>query len=121
MHRHRLEVIARQATYLGHCTFCDNVMIRFKINPFEDQTDEYPREIREKMDRLAEVINAVANRYRDMEIVILDGASITGLLKMIRYRCSRDPIFILDGKVIHSGSIPGYTTLAKIIDAYLLK
>ena len=115
MGRHRLEIITRQAIFLGHCTYCDNVMIGFKVNPYKGQIDEYPERFRDWISRMSELIIALANRFRDMEIVIYNSVGVTGILKMLRYRVFREPVFILDGRVLLNGYIPMYREIEGLI------
>ncbi len=119
MRESKLEIISKQVTLLGHCTFCDNVMLGFNIRPQEGQLEEYPVEFRRKILVMSELINSIANRFNNLKIVIYDAASITGLLKMLKHMCFRDPVFILNGKVIYRGGIPSYKELESVISRYI--
>ena len=96
-----LEVIAPTFQGLGMCTACELVAAQAAVGgrSTERALEEYPEEWRDEVQRLADWVYDLAERYGDgILIKVIDPQSPRGLVMSLRYRVRQYPSWIVDGK-----------------------
>jgi hypothetical protein len=96
----RLEVIAPTFEGMGICTVCELVMSEAGVgeHPTHRGLDEYPTDWQEEYRQLLEWVYGLGDRYGPRILIkVIDPWSAEGLLKGLRYRVRRYPIWIVNG------------------------
>ena len=97
----RLEILAYAPTEFYHCQHCelvwDSVGFGKRIRA-EQRSQALPSDLTAEYTAIADWVGEVHARYGDqLEVKVVDVASVEGLVKSIRHRARRFPAFVLDG------------------------
>jgi hypothetical protein len=111
----RIEVIAPILESYGLCVSCHVLM---KEAGLEGEGPDYPPEWKEDFRRLVDWVMSLSKSYGDrVFIVLIDPRSLQGFWRCIRYRVTRYPSFIIQGKKYYVGW--DREALRQVIDSFL--
>lgn len=97
----RLEILAYAPTEFYHCQHCelvwDSVGFGKRIRA-EQRSQALPSDLTAEYAAIAGWVGDAHARYgNQLEVKVVDVASIEGVIKSIRHRARRFPAFVLDG------------------------
>jgi hypothetical protein len=102
----QLDILAFLPGSFASCPNCElwlkHTGVRAEVN--QEHRADFPPELLEESDRLAEWIGQVAQRYgRTIRIRVMDPQSVQGLWKSLRHGIHRYPAFIINGRLTYIG------------------
>ena len=97
----RLEILAYAPTEFYHCQHCevvwDSIGFGKRIRA-EQRSQALPSDLSAEYTAIADWVGDAHARYGDdLQVRVIDVASIEGVVKAIRHRARRFPAFVLDG------------------------
>lgn len=106
----RIEILARAPTEFFHCPHCElafhqlGLGARFRA---DQRAAALPPDVLAELGELVAWIQTLVDRHgRQVQVSVVDVASIEGFLKALRYRAWRYPTIVANGEVIYQ---PGQT------------
>ncbi len=107
---------------LSNCPSCTLVFhesgVEKEVN--REILDEYPVEMRDSLDKLADVIRQLADIYGEqINISFINSQSFAGIYKSLVHRTRTYPAFIIEKTDVYTGL--ELLEIRRIIDAYLKK
>jgi len=103
-----VEIIAYAPTAFYHCTHCEVAWREMGMNNriHEEQTQSsLPSDLEQDYQRVSDWVRQIFRRHCDqVEVKVIDAASVEGFFKTLRYRVRHYPAVIIDGKTRFSGN-----------------
>jgi len=103
-----VEIIAYAPTAFYHCTHCEVAWREMGMNNriHEEQTQSsLPADLEQDYQRVSDWVRQIFRRHCDqVEVKVIDAASVEGFFKTLRYRVRHYPAVIIDGKTRFSGN-----------------
>ena len=104
----QVEILAYAPSEFYHCTHCEVVWQQAGIGPKihrEQRESALPDDLQQQFQRIAGWAHALYQRFGDqVEVRVVDPASLEGFFKSLRHWAHRYPAYILDGKPMSSGT-----------------
>jgi hypothetical protein len=101
----RIEVLTRTPTEFFHCTHCEVAFHQVGIGKrfrAEQRAAALPADVQAEFDVLASWIADLVERFgQQIQVELVDVASIEGFIKAVRHRLWRYPTIIVDGEVLY--------------------
>ena len=102
-----VEILAYAPTQFFHCLHCEVVWSGLKLGSdwHADQGESsLPPELQAEYDAISAWVTEASERYgQRVKFTIVDAASIQGLVKSVRHRSRRFPVFVINGSERFSG------------------
>jgi hypothetical protein len=113
----KVEFIGIMPTLFAHCQHCMDVMHGTGMEPYSEQLEEYPEDIKKQYFQLSDIAQKLKNEFDGVVLFdAVDTASLLGVWKMIKHRILKTPCILVEGKKVFN-QIPEYTELrAKILE-----
>jgi len=107
----RVEFFGLLPTLFAHCEHCMEVMHGTGMQPYSEQLEEYPEDVKKQYWELSSMANGLKTEFGNAVFVdAIDAASPRGLWTSIRLRIAKTPCILVQGKKAFSG-IPTYEEL----------
>ena len=118
----RVEFVGIMPTLFAHCQHCMEVMHGAGLQPYSEQLDEYPEEIRRQYFELSEIAQKLRDEFDGaVAFDAIDTASPQGVWKSIKHRILRTPCVLVEGKKVFD-RLPGYDELrSKVLESMSLR
>lgn len=111
MQRVKVDFVGIIPTLFAHCQHCMEVMHETGLKPYSEQLEEYPDEIKEEYFSIAELAQKITEEFGGKVVVdAIDTASPQGVWYTIRYRITKTPCILINGKKVFN-YIPSYEDL----------
>jgi hypothetical protein len=98
----QLEILTYAPTEFYHCQHCEVVWDSVGFGPrirAEQRSAGLPADLQAEFTAIADWTAAAHERYGDeLQVKVIDVASIEGVIKAVRHRARRFPAFIVDGR-----------------------
>lgn len=115
MQKVKVDFVGIIPTLFAHCQHCMQVMHETGLKPYSEQFEEYPDDIKEQYFGIAELAQKITKEFRGQVVFdAVDPASILGLWYTVRYRITKTPCILINGKKVFD-KIPSYEELRKKI------
>jgi uncharacterized protein YbaA (DUF1428 family) len=107
----RVEFFGLLPTLFAHCEHCMEVMHGTGMQPYSEQLEEYPEDVKKQYWELSSMANGLKVEFGDAVFVdAIDAASPRGVWTSIRLRIAKTPCILVQGKKAFEG-IPDYQAL----------
>jgi len=97
----QIEILAYAPTEFYHCLHCEIVWGHIGLGERlhrEQRASALPEDLQAEYAAISDWVRRAFDRYQDrLSVKVIDAASIEGLIKSIRYRARRFPVFIING------------------------
>lgn len=104
-------------TLFAHCEHCMQVMHGTGMQPYSEQLEEYPEDVKKQYWELSSMANGLKTEFGDAVFVdAIDSASPRGVWTSIRLRIAKTPCVLVQGKKAFSG-VPAYEELREKVRA----
>jgi hypothetical protein len=88
-----------------------NVMHGAGLQPYSEQLEEYPEDIRKQYFELSEIAQKLRDEFDGaVAFDAIDSASLLGVWKSVKHRILRTPCVLIQGKKVFD-RLPGYDEL----------
>lgn len=113
----KVEFIGIMPTLFAHCQNCMDVMHGTGMEPYSEQLEEYPEDIKKQYFQLSEIAQKLKEEFDGAVLFdAIDTASPLGVWKTIKHRILKTPCILVEGKKAFN-RIPEYAELrAKILE-----
>lgn len=106
-----MEFFGLLPTLFAHCEHCMEVMHGTGIQPYSEQLEEYPEEVRKEYWELSSMANGLRTEFGNAVFVdAIDAASPRGIWTSIRLRIAKTPCVLVQGKKVFT-QMPNYEEL----------
>ena len=114
----KVEFIGIMPTLFAHCQHCMDVMHGMGMEPYAEQFEEYPEEIRKQYFAVSDIAQKLRKEFNGIVLFdAIDTASALGVWKTIKHRILRTPCVLVNGKKVFN-RVPEYVELRrKVLDA----
>jgi hypothetical protein len=107
----KVEFFGLLPTLFAHCEHCMDVMHGTGMQPYSEQLEEYPEDVKKEYWEISSMANGLKQEFGDAVFVdAIDAASPKGVWTTIRLRIAKTPCVIIQGKKAFAG-IPAYEEL----------
>ena len=107
----KVEFFGLLPTLFAHCEHCMEVMHGTGIQPYSEQLEEYPEEVRKEYWELSSMANGLRTEFGNAVFVdAIDAASPRGIWTSIRLRIAKTPCVLVQGKKVFT-QMPNYEEL----------
>lgn len=104
-------------TLFAHCDHCMEVMHQTGMEPYSEQLEEYPEDVKKEYFEIASMANGLRHEFGDAVFVdAIDAASPQGLWTTLKLRIAKTPCVLIQGKKAFGG-IPTYEQLRERVSA----
>jgi hypothetical protein len=111
----KVEFVGIMPTLFAHCEHCMEVMHGTGMEPYSEQLEEYPEDVKKQYFELAEIAQRIRTDFRGaVQLDVIDSTSPQGVWKTIKYRIARTPCVIIQGKKVFD-RLPTYDELRQKI------
>ncbi len=113
----KIEFIGIMPTLLAHCQHCMEVMHGTGMEPYSEQLEEYPEDVRKQYFEISRMAQRIRDEFHGaVQFDAIDTASPQGLWITIRRRILRTPCVLIQGKKAFD-RLPSYEELrARILE-----
>ena len=113
----RIEFVGIMPTLYSHCLHCMEAMHGAGLEPYSEQLEEYPEDIKKQYFTLSDIAQKLRKEFDGAVLFdAIDTASLLGMWKTIKHRIIRTPCVLVDGKKVFS-HLPEYAELReKVLD-----
>ncbi|MGH2787030.1 MAG: hypothetical protein ACRDJV_03840 [Actinomycetota bacterium] len=116
-----IQVLAYAPTVFFHCQHCEIAFGRTSVAATahrEQAREALPDDLREQFQDLSNWVHELAERFGGrIRVVIVDAASIEGVLKSLRYRIRKYPAVIVAGAKVQVGT--DFQALTPVIERHV--
>ena len=110
-HPVRVEFVGIMPTLFAHCEHCMDVMHGTGMEPYSEQLEEYPEDVKKEYFQLSDIAQRLRNEFNGAVLFdAIDTASLLGVWKTIKHRIIKTPCILVEGKKIFN-RIPEYDEL----------
>ena len=107
----RVEFFGLLPTLFAHCEHCMEVMHGAGMEPYSEQLEEYPEDVKKQYWELSSMANGLKTEFGDAVFVdAIDAASPRGMWTSIKLRIAKTPCIIVQGKKAFT-AMPTYEAL----------
>lgn len=107
----KVEFVGVMPTLFATCQHCMEVMHETGMQPYSEQLEEYPDDVKRQYFELSSMANGLKQEFGSAVFVdAIDAASPRGIWTSIRLRIAKTPCIIVQGKKAFSG-MPTYEEL----------
>jgi hypothetical protein len=111
----KVEFVGIMPTLFAHCEHCMDAMHGAGLEPYSEQLEEYPEDIKKQYFELSAIAQKLRDEFNGAVLFdAIDTASLLGSWKSIRHRILRTPVVLIDGKKAFD-RIPTYEELRQRI------
>lgn len=111
MERVKIEFIGLMPTLYAHCQHCMQVMHGTGLQPYSEQLEEYPEEIKKVYFKVSELAQKIRNEFGErIAFDAIDTASPKGIWLTLKYRIKKTPCVIINGRKAFD-YVPSYEEL----------
>jgi hypothetical protein len=100
--RTRLEIVAYAPTEFFHCRHCEDVWTHVGLGErvhAEQRASLLPADLQEEYEGITDWVAAAQDRYgAQLQVTLIDAASLEGVAKALRHRLRAFPAFVIDGR-----------------------
>ena len=115
----KIEIISLMPTFYSHCHHCMHIIHAAGLKPYEEQLNEYPKEMREEYFAISKIGEKLICDFRfSVNLEVTDGASVKGFWKSLRHKIWKYPVVLINGKKVFN-RIPEYKELKEKIFEYV--
>jgi len=113
----RVEFVGIMPTLFAHCQHCMDVMHGTGMEPYSEQLEEYPEDVKKEYFQLSDIAQKLKNEFNGAVLFdAIDTASLLGIWKTIKHRIFKTPCILVEGKRAFN-RIPEYEELrTKILE-----
>jgi hypothetical protein len=113
----KIEFIGIMPTLLAHCQHCMEVMHGTGMEPYSEQLEQYPEDVRKQYFEISSIAQRLRNEFHGaVQFDAIDTASPQGLWVTIRHRIVRTPCVLIQGKKAFN-RLPSYEELrARVLE-----
>ncbi len=98
-------------TLFAHCEHCMQVMHATGMEPYSEQLEEYPADVKKQYFELSGIAQKLRGEFGGaVQFEPIDAASPQGIWMTVRYRILKTPCVIIQGKKAF-GRLPSYEEL----------
>jgi hypothetical protein len=117
----RVDFVGILPTLFATCEHCMEVMHDTGMEPYAEQLEEYPADVKKMYFELSEMAQKLRAEFGDSVYVNpVDAASPQGIWMSIRYRIFKTPCVIIGGKKVFN-ELPSYDMLRqKVLESVAL-
>lgn len=114
----RVEFVGILPTLFSHCEHCMDAMHGAGLEPYSEQLDEYPEDVRKQYFELSEIAQKLRDEFKGRVFFdAIDTASLLGMWKTIKHHILRTPCVLVQGRKMFD-RVPEYAELReKIVEA----
>ncbi len=114
----KVEFVGIMPTLFAHCEHCMDVMHGTGLQPYSEQLDEYPEDVKKQYFELSEIAQKLREEFDGAVFFdAIDTASPVGAWKTIKHRILKTPCVLIQGKKAFQ-RLPSYDELrGKILEA----
>ena len=114
----KVEFVGIMPTLFSHCEHCMDVMHGTGMEPYSEQLDEYPEDIKKQYFEISDIAQKLKEEFNGAVFFdAIDSVSLLGVWKMIKHRILKTPCVLVEGKKAFN-RIPEYAELReKILEA----
>ena len=114
----KVEFIGIMPTLFAHCQHCMDTMHGTGMEPYSEQLEEYPEDIKKQYFELSEIAQKLKKEFNGAVLFdAIDTASLLGIWKTIKHGILKTPCVLVEGKKIFY-RVPEYNELReKIMEA----
>jgi hypothetical protein len=115
----KVEFVGILPTLFAHCQHCMEAMHQTGMQPYSEQFNEYPEDIKKQYFKIAEIAQKIKQEFNGIVLFdVIDTASPQGLWMSIRHRIVKTPCVLIGGKKAFD-RIPTYDELREKLSATL--
>ena len=114
----KVEFVGIMPTLFAHCEHCMDAMHGTGMEPYSEQLEEYPEDIKKEYFELSDIAQKLKKEFNGAVLFdAIDTASPLGIWKTIKHRILKTPCILVEGKKVFN-RIPQYVELReKILEA----
>jgi len=110
-HPVRVEFVGIMPTLFAHCEHCMDVMHGTGMEPYSEQLEEYPEDVKKEYFQLSDIAQRLRSEFNGAVFFdAIDTASLLGVWKTIKHRIIKTPCILVEGKKVFN-RIPEYNEL----------
>lgn len=95
----KIEFVGIMPTLFAHCEHCMEVMHGTGMEPYSEQLEQYPEDVKKQYFELSEVAQKLRSEFGDaVRFDPIDAASPQGIWMTVKYRILRTPCVIIQGR-----------------------
>ena len=107
----KIEFVGIMPTLFAHCQHCMEVMHGTGMEPYSEQLEEYPEDVRKQYFEISSMAQRLRTEFHGgVQFDAIDTASPQGLWMTIRHRILRTPCVLIQGKKAFN-RLPSYEEL----------
>ena len=111
----KVEFVGIMPTLFSHCEHCMDVMQGTGMEPYSEQLDEYPEDIKKQYFELSDIAQKLKREFNGAVFFdAIDSVSLLGVWKTIKHRILKTPCVLVEGKKVFN-RIPEYVELREKI------
>ncbi len=113
--RVKVDFLGVLPTLFAHCEHCMEVMHATGMEPYSEQLEEYPADVKKLYFELSEIAQRLRAEFGDSVFFNpVDAASPQGVWLSVKHRIFKTPCVIIGGKKVFDG-LPSYEELKQKI------
>ena len=114
-HPVKVEFVGIMPTLFSHCEHCMDVMHGTGMEPYSEQLEEYPEDIKKQYFELSDIAQKLKEEFNGAVFFdAIDSVSLLGVWKTIKHRILKTPCVLVEGKKVFN-RIPEYLELREKI------
>ena len=111
----KVEFVGIMPTLFSHCEHCMDVMHGTGLEPYSEQLEEYPEDIKKQYLQLSDIAQKLKQEFNGAVFFdAIDTVSLLGVWKTIKHRILKTPCVLVEGKKVFN-RIPEYVELREKI------
>jgi len=111
----KVEFVGIMPTLFSHCEHCMDVMHGTGMEPYSEQLDEYPEDIKKQYFELSDMAQKLKEEFNGAVFFdAIDSVSLLGVWKTIKHRILKTPCVLVEGKKVFN-RVPEYMELREKI------
>jgi len=111
----KVEFVGIMPTLFFHCEHCMDVMHGTGMEPYSEQLEEYPEDIKKQYFELSDIAQKLKEEFNGAVFFdAIDSVSLLGVWKTIKHRILKTPCVLVEGKKVFN-RIPEYLELREKI------
>lgn len=111
----KVEFVGILPTLLAHCDHCMEVMHETGLQPYSEQLEEYPEDVKKQYFEVSGIAQKLRKEFGDaVHFDAIDSASPQGIWVTMKYRILRTPCVIIQGRKAFN-KVPNYEELREKI------
>ena len=115
----KVEFVGIMPTLFSHCEHCMDVMHGTGMEPYSEQLDEYPEDIKKQYFELSDMAQKLKEEFNGAVFFdAIDSVSLLGVWKTIKHRILKTPCVLVEGKKVFN-RVPEYMELREKIQEIL--